>query len=106
VITEVMAYTIELLFLRDSDTFLLPGARGNLPNFGPKPQVHPFGPGYDLHPELSRSGLAVILSRLAPPVAIATTYAASMYVEQAAIKNIVASENIDTNTKIRFLSGY
>lgn len=104
-ISEVMAHTIEFLFMRDSDTFLLPGARGNLPNFGPKPLVHPFGPGYDLHPELSRAaGPGAYIA--ATVAVIGYAYAVSMYSESESIKSIVGSENIDTNTKIRFLSGY
>jgi hypothetical protein len=104
-ISEVMAHTIEFLFLGDSDTFLLPGARGNLPNFGPKPPVHPFGPGYDLHPELSRAaGPAAYVAGIV--AVIGYSYGVSMFAEAKSIKSIVASDNIDTNTKIRILSGY
>ncbi len=101
-IPEVMAHTIELLFMRDSDTLLLPGARGNLPNFGPKPPVHPFGPGYDLHPELSRAaGPAAYVAGIV--AVIGYSYGVSMYAEAKSIESIVLSENIDTGTKISWL---
>jgi len=42
----------------------------NTPRFGPAPQVHPWGPGYSIHPELTRSGAGYFLSRLALPAAV------------------------------------
>ncbi|AXH78998.1 MAG: hypothetical protein [Circular genetic element sp.] len=40
-----------------------------LPNFGPKPLVSPYGSGYAMHPELSRSGAAYLASRMMGPTA-------------------------------------
>ncbi len=37
---------------------------------GPKPLVSPYGPGYSMHPELSRSGAGYLMSRLFVPTAV------------------------------------
>jgi len=54
-IQDVFLYTVKHLFNSD-EIVSVPLGRGNLPNFGPKPLVSPFGPHYDMHPELSRAG--------------------------------------------------
>ena len=50
-----------------------------LRNFGPKPLVSPYGPHYQMHPELSRSAFGILHHRAAPiylPVAAAVVGAA------------------------------
>jgi hypothetical protein len=49
--------TYELL----SDVVTRPSGVSGLPKFGPKPLVSPFGPGYSMHPELSRSAMGYLV---------------------------------------------
>ena len=103
-IQDIFFYMVKNVFGSDVG-ISVPIARGNLPNFGPKPPVHPFGPGYSMYPELTRSaGPALYYGGAAALVGYA--YASSMIAESKAIGSITASEGLDTQTKIRFLSGY
>ncbi len=102
-ISEVFLFTLGMLF--DDNVKTIPVARSSLPNLGPKPLVHPFGPGYSMHPELSRSGLAVIASRAFLPVAVISAGAFASYSEAKAFETISSNESLPTEYKIRFGQG-
>ncbi len=68
-ISDVMLFTLEYLFANDSKQVLFSSKSNGLPRLGPKPPVHPWGPGYDIHPELTRSGGSVLLSQSIVPAA-------------------------------------
>lgn len=75
-----MKSSVELLFglVFDIPTFTMttPG----LERMGRTPKVHPFGPGYSMHPELSSSGLGYVVRAslgVALPLTLTTLFIAS-----------------------------
>ncbi len=53
-----------------------PSGRTNLPKMGPSPPVHPWGSGYSIHPELTRSGARYLMWAAAPYLIYFTVFPA------------------------------
>jgi len=87
------------------DVLLQPNTGPRVVNSGPKPLVSPFGPGYSMHPELSRSGLGYLLARTIVPTIIVGTVVGSFVAERSALETIVASESTPSWWKTLVLSG-
>ncbi|AXH77486.1 MAG: hypothetical protein [Circoviridae sp.] len=75
------------------------------PRFGPTPPVHPFGPGYAMHPELSRPAVGYLLSTAVIPALVVGTVVGSVIGETAAVESIVQNKSTPPWWKVLILSG-
>ncbi len=74
-------------------------------NIAPRHYESPFGPNYRMHPELTRSGSAYLMSQISIPLFVGVVTAIAVGHEMENTMLIAESRNIPTADKIRFMQG-
>ena len=92
-------------YLSHLDAIFAPKSGPTVVNPRSKVPVHPWGPGYSIHPELTRSGSMYLLMRALPPVGVVTVTVGSAYFETKNIEAIASNESTPSWWKSIILSG-